>query len=65
MCNTDSQSRALLTAFRTSVAHAILVGSDAVTATFDVPFETKKEHVEFIKAQFAKLPRTPPGPGRG
>lgn len=48
-----------------TVAHAILVGGDSITATFDVPFEAKERHVEFINAQFAKLPHETPRPGRG
>lgn len=41
-----------------TVAHCILLGGDAITKTFGVPFETKADHVKFIDAEFASL-----GPG--
>jgi hypothetical protein len=48
-----------------TVAHAILLGGDSITATFRIPFPAKEGHMEFINAQFAKLPPETSRPGRG
>jgi hypothetical protein len=45
-----------------TVAHCILLGGDAITKTFGVPFDAKAEHVKFIEAEFASLNPASPGP---
>ncbi len=47
-----------------TAAHCILLGGDAITKTFGVPFEAKAEHVKFIEAEFASLGPGSAGPGR-
>jgi len=47
-----------------TLAHCILLGGDAITKVFGVPFDAKAGHVKFIEAEFASLGPASSGPRR-